>query len=102
MIYLSHPYGGKKENANEVAEIMMKLMNDYPNLIFFSPIHNFPCYENINYEIGLQRCIDFLPYCKSMIVTGDYKNSKGCLAEIQFCEKHKIPIEYKSVDEILK
>ena len=102
MVYLSHAYGGKKENADEVAMVMLKLVRQYPNSVFFSPIHNFPFYEDMDYEIGLQRCLDFLPYCHSMIVIGEYKDSNGCLAEIEFCKKHGIPIVYKSVDEIMK
>ena len=101
IIYLSHAYGGKQSNADEVAMVMFKLTKHYPNLNFFSPIHNFPFYNEIDYKTGLQKCLDFLPYCQSMLVIGDWRESKGCMAEIKFCKKHKIPIKFCTVEEVM-
>ena len=94
IIYLSHIYQGKQENADRLAKIMLQLVKKYPNLNFFSPVHNFPFYDDLDYETGLQRCIDFLPYCQSMWVIGEWENSIGCQAEIKFCKTHRIPIRY--------
>jgi len=101
IVYLSHIYQGKQSNADEVAMIMLKLIKRYPNLNFFSPIHNFPFYEDIDYKTGLQKCINFLPYCQSMLVIGDWQESKGCQAEIRFCKKHHIPIKFATVEEVM-
>lgn len=42
IIYISHPYGGKKENEDRVAQILLKLQREYPDYLFISPIH---CYS---------------------------------------------------------
>lgn len=76
---------------------MIDLYKQYNNLNFFSPVHNFPFYNDFDYQAGLQMCLDFLPYCSEMWVYGDYKNSTGCLAEIDYCKKYHIP--YKIITE---
>jgi len=101
IIYLSHIYKGLQSNADEVAMVMLKLVKRYPNLNFFSPIHNFPFYDDLDYSTGLQKCIDFLPYCEFMLVIGDWRDSKGCTAEIEFCKKHNIPIKFCTIKEVM-
>ena len=101
IIYLSHAYGGKQSNADEVAMVMLKLVKRYPDLNFFSPIHNFPFYNDLNYETGLQKCLDFLPYCQEMWIIGDWRESRGCQAEIKFCKQHHIPIKLCTVEEVM-
>lgn len=91
VIYISHPYGGKKENEDEVASIINRLQKKYPTYLFISPIHAFSFqYHAVDYEVGIQKCLWLLYRCDEMWVFGDWKLSKGVCREIIECEKvHK-------------
>ncbi len=94
IVYISHPYGGKCENRHAVADLFRKLQEKYPNTLFLSPIHAFaPIYHTVSYEDGLNRCLWLLDQCTEMWVFGDYKNSVGCKAEIEYCRKNYIPFQ---------
>lgn len=91
-IYISHPYGGLKENKNKVSSIILHLMNEYPDYLFISPIHAFGfAYNDLSYEKGLDYCLQMLNFSNEMWVFGDYKNSIGCNKEIEYCENNNIP-----------
>jgi hypothetical protein len=36
-------------------------------------------------------CLELLKKCDIMYVYGDYQNSRGCKAEIEFCKDNGIP-----------
>ena len=92
MIYVSHPYGGLKENKRKVEGIVRSLTAIYPGITFVSPIHTFGfIYDEVTYEAGLNMCIELLSKCNKMYVCGDYESSKGCKEEIKYCEEHNIP-----------
>lgn len=91
VIYISHPYGGIKENEENVAKIIIHLQKKYPKYLFISPIHAFSYqYHKVDYETGIQKCLWLLYRCDEMWVFGDWKESKGVCREILECEKiHK-------------
>lgn len=92
IVYISHPYGGKRENRHAVANLFRELQEQHPDVLFLSPIHAFaPIYHTVSYEDGLNRCLWLLDQCSEMWVFGDYKNSVGCTAEIEYCRKNNIP-----------
>lgn len=96
-IYISHPYGGKEENKIKVENIIRQLTEICPQDTFISPIHTFGfMYNDVNYETGLGWCLDLLEGCHKMYVFGDWKQSRGCTAEVLYCEMHMIPYEIKS------
>ena len=41
MIYVSHCYGGKRTNKKRIEKIIKKLVEQYPDYCFVSPVH---CY----------------------------------------------------------
>lgn len=93
IIYISHPFSGKKENKEEVEKITTKLAKKFPNMLFVSPISLFGFqYNDLTYEDGIKECLWLLSKCDTMLLTGDYKNSKGCRIEIDYCKKHNISI----------
>lgn len=95
VIYVSHPYGGLSKNAEETADIILKLQKDYPTYLFISPIHAFSYqYHDVDYETGIQKCLWLLRCCDEMWVFGDWKKSKGCCREIIECEKLNKPYTY--------
>lgn len=90
-IYISHPYGGQPENKHRVEEVIKRISKRYPEITFISPIHCFGfMYDDVDYQTGLNWCLELLNACDEMWVFGNYLDSKGCKAEIQHClDVHK-------------
>lgn len=96
IIYVSHPYGGLKENEEKVAAICAAIMEKHPNSIVASPVHfGAWAYGKTPYEIGISYCLWLLEKSDVMWVYGDWENSKGCNIEIEYCKEHGIPFEIK-------
>ena len=95
LIYISHPYGGKKENFDRIEWIVRNLIKLYPTYTFISPVHTFGfLYKDVDYETGLRYCLDLLDKCDEMWLCSDnYQDSKGCMAEIAYCKGKGIPYE---------
>lgn len=94
LIYISHPFGNKPENMDKVEKIIHGLINDNPQNTYISPIHCFSfAYTSYPYEQGLDMCLNLLARCDKMYVFGDWKNSRGCTAEVLYAEMHMIPYE---------
>jgi hypothetical protein len=94
LIYISHPYGGQEENKQEVEKIIRRLTLLYPEHTYVSPIHCFGfMYDLVQYETGLDMCLELLSKCDKMLVFSDWKSSRGCTAEVLFAEMHMIPYE---------
>ena len=98
LVYLAHPYKGKKENANKAREIEKEIyawisMNSSDATIM-SGIHafcHFP-YEKESFKTGIDRCLMLLNKCDCLILSGDWQSSKGCCAEYAFATAKEIPI----------
>lgn len=91
IIYISHPYGGAQENEHKIASIINELIKQYPNHLFVSPVHAFSyAYTTTDYDKGISWCLWLLEKCDEMWVYGDYKNSRGCSMEIEYCKEHQI------------
>ena len=94
LIYVCHPYGGKPENVELCKGIVMKLQDKHPQDVFISGISAIPGdYCKVEYSVGLARCLELLSRCDVIIPTGEWKNSKGCLAEVAFAIKSGIEIK---------
>ena len=95
LVYISHPSGGKEYNTLDIQRIVEILVsNDYffENFTYVSPVHNFGfMYNTLDYEKGLNLCLDLLNKCDVMLVFGDYTTSTGCKREIEYCIEHDIP-----------
>ena len=95
LAYISHPSGGKECNTLEIQKICEILVNNkyfFDNFSYVSPVHNFGfMYNTLDYETGLQLCLDLLDKCDIMLVFGDYLTSTGCKREIEHCKKNNIP-----------
>lgn len=94
-VYISHAFGGKRKNIRDVEKILKKMIKEYPNYLFISPIHTFSFeYHTDDYYYGLSKCLSLLDFCDEIWVTGkNYKTSLGVLEEISYAEKKKIPIK---------
>lgn len=106
LIYLSHPYGNKQENYDEISKIMEHLYSSdkfFNEFCIISPVHNYgTLYEVFEYDKGLQICIDLIDYVSITLIVGDWQSSKGCTKERKYCIDNNIPyIVIDDVNEIL-
>lgn len=105
VIYVSHPYKGSHTNSVLVEKITEKLQKQFPQAVFFSPIHAIKDdYIETDYVLGLSHCIELLRRCDGIVLCGDWKNSKGCMAEYFTAKQMKkwvfIRADAKFEDEI--
>ena len=93
LIYCSHKFGGKLENAKAAEVKIKRLQLADPSNTYISPIHAFGfMYNDVSYEDGIDMCLDLLAKCDKMIVLSEM--SKGVSAEIKFCTENEIPVEF--------
>lgn len=84
VIYISHPSSGKRKNKIIVEKTIRKLVKQYPNYLFISPISCFDfLYKEVDYNKGLNYCLWLLEKCDEIWVYGDYLTSVGCKREIE-------------------
>lgn len=93
-VYVSHKYGGDKNNLKEVEEIIRTQQKKHPNYMFISPIHMFGfLYNDMSYEDGLELCLYQLAKCDEIWVTGEkWYDSTGVIKEIEYANAHKIDV----------
>lgn len=114
MAYLSHPYAPlnrraeifveaiKAENVEEAGDIAYKIMSKYPNLTVLSPLHAYSFLEGKDMEETEILRYDFrlLNNCTLLILSGYWRQSRGCMAEYGYAKARGIRI-YEYVDETL-
>jgi len=88
-IYISHAYGGKEQNKKEVEQIIRRLIKQYPDDCFISPIHAFGWAYDIDYDTGMGWCLNLLDACHEMWIFGEH--SEGVRREIAHCRANMIP-----------
>lgn len=97
-VYVSHPYKNKLENALAIRELIKTLTLKHlrggdSNILFISPVLLYShMYNDTSYEYGLWMCLEILKNCDCIIMAGDWKHSRGCMAEYYYCKSNNIPI----------
>lgn len=118
MAYLAHPYAPiaksskvfvkvfageiKEANVEETGDIAYEIMKKYPNLTIISPLHAYSFLEG-NYEKEteiLKYDFRLLSRCDILILSGNWRNSKGCMSEYGYAKAKGIRI-YEYVDGTL-
>ncbi len=100
LIYCSHKFGGKMENAKAVELKIKKLQLADPGNTYISPIHAFGfLYSEVDYLTGLNWCLELLSKCDAMIVLSE--GSRGVMREIDYCKANKIPCIKPSLRELM-
>ena len=114
MAYLAHPYSPivenlkvftgeiKESNVEETGDIALKIMKKYLNLTIISPLHNYSFLEG-NYEKEteiLKYDFRLLSRCDILILSGNWRNSKGCMSEYGYAKAKGIRI-YEYRDNLL-
>lgn len=117
MAYLAHPYAPyapivenlkvftgeiKESNVEETGDIAYKIMSKYPNLTVLSPLHAYSFLEGKDMEETEILRYDFrlLNNCTLLILSGYWRQSRGCMAEYGYAKARGIRI-YEYVDETL-
>lgn len=114
MAYLAHPYAPivenlkvftgeiKESNVEETGDIAYKIMKKYPNLTIISPLHAYSFLEGKNMEETEILRYDFrlLNNCTLLILSGYWRQSKGCMSEYGYAKAKGIRI-YEYVDGTL-
>lgn len=97
VVYISHPYGGRDSNKQDIENAILRLNKLYPTYLFLSPVNTFGFeYYECSYEDGIKKCLWLLDRCDEMWVFGDdYEQSRGCMTEIQYCRDNNIPYVIK-------
>jgi hypothetical protein len=99
-IYISHSYSGLEENKRDIEEKVKKLVKEYPNYVFISPVHTFSyLYDVYPYDTGIDICIELLKMCDEMwIIDKGFVNSKGVMVEREYCLCNRIPVKLIEID----
>lgn len=114
MGYLAHPYAPiienlkvftgeiKESNVEETGNIAFKIMKKYPNLTIISPLHAYSFLEGKDMEETEILWYDFrlLNNCTLLILSGYWRQSRGCMAEYGYAKARGIRI-YEYVDGTL-
>lgn len=124
LVYVAHPYGGAEKNAQDVQAFISALYNgshalvaanssienfalyhqwhtkirplDLADSVFISPINQLRfMYDDTSYETGFVRCLDLLDHCDVLLLSGNWTESKGCLAEYTYALGKGINIIYQ-------
>lgn len=103
LVYVAHPCGGLiRKNRKECRQIIKVLTKNLgEKYVFISPILNFGhMYYDVDYICGIETCIDLLQRCNILLLTGDWKNSKGCLCEYGAARAMQMPVSEMQNDYV--
>lgn len=110
MAYLAHPYSPlnrraeifveaiKAENVEGAGDMAYEIMQKYTNLTIISPLHAYSFLEGKELKETEILKYDFrlLSRCDILILSGNWRNSKGCMAEYGYAKAKDIRIyEYR-------
>lgn len=106
--YLAHPYASASHspgqytspqlNREDTGKITWRLMRRYTNLTIISPLHAYSFLDSKNLTETEILYYDFklLSKCTHLILSGNWRNSKGCMAEYGYAVAKGIRIyEYR-------
>lgn len=92
----------KEANVEETGDIAYKIMSKYPNLTVLSPLHAYSFLEGKDLEETDILRYDFrlLNNCPLLILSGYWRQSKGCMSEYGYAKAKGIRI-YEYRDNLL-
>ncbi|WP_169718029.1 hypothetical protein SPSIL_008840 [Sporomusa silvacetica DSM 10669] len=95
-VYIAHPLRDNiEENVKKVDAICQQLHNQ-GEVIPFSPIHAFGFVDPKDDQTKVfEYCKVLLSKADELWVHGNWRNSEGCLIEIEFALQQGIPVMYK-------
>jgi len=92
-IYVAHPFQGKPENLEAIGDICRQVVafGHMP----ISPVHSlsFMCDEvPEEREVALSLCRKLVSFCDEVWLCGDWRNSEGCLQELEVAKQHGVRV----------
>jgi hypothetical protein len=103
LIYLAHPFSGKQENVEKAERILRRLMREYPDYVFYSPLHATGYYyHDVPYDVGMEHCLEILRRCDELWLCEGWENSRGCGIEYSYARGTGIPIREVTKGVLLK
>ena len=86
MIYLSHPYTGNEQaNRFHAHRIAAGLAREHPGIVFLNPINamRHTVTAGLDYDTVIRQCLEILSRCDGIIMAGEWRESRGCMAEFR-------------------
>lgn len=100
LVYIAHPFGGKRRNVRRVEHIIKRLLKTHNGTTFYSPLHATGFFYNeLSHEEGMKHCVEMLKRCDELWLCEGWIKSRGCLIEHSYAVQHNMPIIY--LDNIL-
>ena len=95
MIYLGHPFGGKRDNVLKSIDLATKLTMENSDVHLFNAAHYFYQYENVLIEEEImKRCLDMVARCDELWLAPGWVNSKGCNREYEMARSLEKAVVY--------
>ena len=93
LAYIAHPFQGKPENVADAELVILKLIKQFPDATFYSPLHATGFfYFEMTYEKGMEHCFEALGRCDELWLCEGWKRSRGCNLEAAYAKNNGIPI----------
>jgi len=103
LIYVAHPFSGKAENVEKAERILRQLMREYPDYVFYSPLHAMGYYyHDVPYDKGMEHCLEMLRRCDELWLCEGWEDSRGCSIEYSYAKGTGIPIREVTKGELPK
>lgn len=91
--YIAHPFLGEQKNVRKVERIIRRLLQRYPDYVFYSPLHATGFYyHDVPYQLGMEHCFEFLKRADELWLCEGWEQSTGCNMEYEYAKEHGIPI----------
>jgi hypothetical protein len=102
VVYMAHPFGGSYENQIRARNLARSLTKEYPEVTFINPLDNFIYMDRRSEEeiLAAERCI--LAKCELLLLTGRWRESRGCRSEKNYAQTQGIPIAQLNEDRTLR
>lgn len=99
VVYLAHPFGGKRDNVLKSIDLATELTMENSDVHIFNAAHYFYQYEGVFAEPEImKRCLDMVARCDELWLAPGWKNSKGCNQEHEMARQIKKPVVYLPLD----
>lgn len=83
LIYIAHPYGGKKSNVTKATDLANRLTLEYQHYHIFNAVKYFYQYKDVFTEEGIKRrYLDMVLRCSELWLAPGWEESAGCRAEL--------------------
>jgi len=95
-VYIAHPLttrGTVADNQKRIDVICKQLLINHPEIVPISPIHAFSFFDTAGDQaVVINLCKELLTSCDELWLHGDWKHSKGCVAELVHAIDRGIPV----------